>query len=133
MLFPFSPFKLITRSDILFFLVPPREASSPTYQARTLIHRYSNTYMSFPPVTCKVLEEYSIRPPMNENLWLRPWFTILTTLFPADNYLVSTNQDIFRAGCQRPSRSHPRSRETSRPAIWPSHNSNCRNKKSPPP
>src|SRR5258707_15494389 len=46
--------------------------------------------MSFPPLTCKVLEEYSIRPPKNENLWLGPWLTILTTLFPADNYLVST-------------------------------------------
>ena len=46
--------------------------------------------MSFPPLTCKVLEEYSIRPPKNENLWLGPWLTILTTLFPADKYLVST-------------------------------------------
>ena len=46
--------------------------------------------MSFPPLTCKVLEEYSIRPPTNEDLWLGPWLTILTTLFPdADNYLVS--------------------------------------------
>jgi len=50
----------------------------------------SNSDMSFPPLTCKVLEEYSIRPPKNENLWLGPWLTILTTLFPADNYLVST-------------------------------------------
>ncbi|KAK2465586.1 hypothetical protein APHAL10511_002478 [Amanita phalloides] len=46
--------------------------------------------MSFPPLTCKVLEEYSIRPPKNEDLWLGPWLTILTTLFPAaDNYVVS--------------------------------------------
>ena len=46
--------------------------------------------MSFPLLTCKVLEDYSIHPPKNQDLWLGPWLTILTILFPpADNYLVS--------------------------------------------
>ncbi|KAI9566363.1 hypothetical protein HD554DRAFT_2117546 [Boletus coccyginus] len=51
--------------------------------------------MSFPPLTCRVLEDYSIHlysvnPPKNQDLWLGPWLTILTILFPpADNYLVS--------------------------------------------
>jgi hypothetical protein len=33
----------------------------------------NSAHMSFPPLTCKVLEEYSIRPPKNESLWLGPW------------------------------------------------------------
>ena len=37
-----------------------------------------------------MLEEYSIHPPENQDLWLGPWLAILTILFPpADNYVVS--------------------------------------------
>ena len=50
----------------------------------------TSAYMSFPPLICKVLEEYSIHPPKNQDLWLGPWLAILMILFPpADNYLVS--------------------------------------------
>jgi len=46
--------------------------------------------MSFPPLTCKILQEYSIHPPENQDLWLGPWLTILTILFPpTDDYVVS--------------------------------------------
>jgi len=97
------------------------DASAAICQAPLMFTIPSNSDMSFPSLTCKVLEEYSIRPPKNENFWLGPWLTILSC--------QHTNQDIFRAGCQRSSRSYSRGRETCRPAFWPSHNSHCRNKK----
>ena len=60
-------------------------------------------YISFPPLICNLLEEYSIRPPKNQDLWLGRWLAILTILFlPAANYAVSpqiktySEQDVFK-------------------------------------
>jgi hypothetical protein len=48
------------------------------------------------PVIYKVLEEYSIHPPKNQDLWLGPWLAILTILFPpANNYLVSPQTKTY--------------------------------------
>ncbi|KAI0293983.1 hypothetical protein BC826DRAFT_1013580, partial [Russula brevipes] len=67
-----------------------RACHSSQSPARNLSSLAVPVNMSFPPLTCKILQEYSTHPPENQDLWLGPWMTILTTLFPpTDDYIVS--------------------------------------------